>query len=136
VARTVEIVFPRAFVRPDSSPLTAPLAFLVCGWLVYSFSFHYFMAISISPGTPSDPIGFRPPTPSPRVALYRLLRLGQGHIDLRPTRLAAADVVNETSREARRANGQARVCKKCPAAAGALPVKPERTHHCACSVSG
>lgn len=127
---TVEVVFPRAFLGPDSSTFSALAALLLCSYLVYSFSFHYFMAACLSPGTPSDPIGFRPPTPSLRTAMYRLLRLGrQGkqHPNLRPTKLATVD---RAEVPARRANGQARVCKKCPTTDDVPPVKPERTHHC------
>jgi palmitoyltransferase len=126
---TVEAVFAYRFLSPDSSGL---LAILAAAWSIYivaCFTFHYYMAMKVSPGSPLDDLAWfdsLPPipkylsrwSPAPRPRPEIIL-------DYSSARIGGVAVSHDVHKSRRDAYG-VKECKKCPG----LPPKPERAHHC------
>jgi palmitoyltransferase len=111
-------VFPRQFLGPDSSVLLAVLGAAWCIYVVVCFSFHYYMAMTVSPGSPFDVRSWSESLPPLPKTLSRWTPVP--HIS------APEDTVERKPVESTRHVGRTKTCKKCPG----QPPKPERAHHC------
>ncbi|ORY73264.1 DHHC palmitoyltransferase-domain-containing protein [Leucosporidium creatinivorum] len=154
-----DVVYPSVFLDPETSWLYFLFGTFTSVYLVWMFSFHYYKAVTVRPGSPLDP-------PRPYIAprslsalLPSALRFGpfrnlstRGKEDTRRARAireiqaaqleraaavgdasassaSSASSMNKESRHAR-ADRRARTCKKCLPVDGVRPPKPERSHHC------
>ncbi|GAA5821311.1 hypothetical protein JCM11251_004563 [Rhodosporidiobolus azoricus] len=145
-----EVVYPDVFLDEETSWLGFATGTAWCCYLVLMLSYHYFMAITVHPGSPLRPA--TPPTPTAATVISSLLSpsvrprpapsRGARERVIREIQVAQAksrlsdQVIDGTSASSGGATANqntrdGRRCRKClPTSAGSRPPKPERTHHC------
>ncbi|GAA6002221.1 hypothetical protein JCM10207_003133 [Rhodosporidiobolus poonsookiae] len=147
-----EAVYPEVFLAPETGWLHWAIGTTWCCWLVVMLSFHYYMAITVPPGSPLDPPAPPPSSASPPFAfLFPFLTSHRSSAP--PSRARALREIQlaqkkqrqheEGDEQGRRSPAESpssssrvtakdkRYCKKCPTLQdGSRPPKPERTHHC------
>ena len=119
------------FLGPDKSWFASIFGSLWAVYLVVNIAFNYYNAVTILPGSPSDPPG----TLRTRPFLSWKNRRAQA----RPTHLntTESDIKKKRRDRLLDASTTARTCKRCPlmqdpddSSAWKQPPKPERSHHC------
>ncbi|KAA1081951.1 hypothetical protein PGT21_000956 [Puccinia graminis f. sp. tritici] len=128
IYHTVDVIFPMAFLRPESDPLMSLLSLIFSIYLASCSSIHYYLACTTPPGSPSEPINqphksFSLGRSSCARGLRRWLPKGQ-----------RIGPVKQEMIEQYRLNIN-RHCLKClklgiKGIDGRGPIKPERAHHC------
>lgn len=115
--------FPAIFLSgPHQSWFSTILGTLWSIYLVVSFAFHYYHAVTILPGSPHDS-----PNAVRTRPFFTFKSRSRGSVSSSTRDVQARRALDTSSTSQER-----RVCKKCPVidVNGKLSPKPERAHHC------
>ncbi|KAI9602710.1 hypothetical protein H4Q26_002006 [Puccinia striiformis f. sp. tritici PST-130] len=127
-----DVIFPMAFLKPESDPLVSLIALITSIYLTICTTLHYYYACTIRPGSPSEPINAptRSSSSSSSSSCWRRIRawlpIRQSH---------RIPTIKQEMIEHYRLNNINRHCLKClksgiKGSDGKGPIKPERAHHC------
>lgn len=118
------------FLKPDKLWFTSVIGTIWAFYLIANIGFHYYSAVTILPGSPSDPPGTLRTRP--------FLSWKNKRAQARPTRVESANDAKKKRRDRLLdASATSRTCKRCPLVQDPdephtlkQPPKPERSHHC------